>query len=122
MALRSYLSILSILIWIGYQIVYILHHDSYSWPADPYRFIEYFNYIGIGRTNLHSKTMEYWTRSWFQSRTIKQVGNTTFTLIHFDYHSNYDITYDIGIGTCSPAQLIYYHQLVEEVRYDINCL
>ncbi len=116
---RSRLLFVSLGLWICYQFVTIYQHLKYIPSGNPRKFADKFNVFEISRTNLHSKTFEYWV-NWLDKKTIEQVGNTTFSLLHFDYHSNYDITHD-SIQTCSPSQLIYYHQLVEQVWYHILC-
>lgn len=115
---RVYFIVLALIVWVGYQLIILVEHDEFMMKADPFEFVRHFNIVGIERSNLHSKTLEYWMK-WFNQRTIQQVGNKTFTLFHFDYHPNYDITHD-PIHPCSPSQLIYYHQLVEQVRYENN--
>eukprot|EP01083_Nonionella_stella_P186229 681281_1 len=115
---RSRLLLLMLCLWIIYQFTVIYHHASTIPNANPYTFAQRFNFIRVSRTNMHSKTLQYWI-DWFKLKTIQQVGNVTFTLLHFDYHPNYDTTHD-PIYPCSPSQLIYYHQLVEETLDSLN--
>eukprot|EP01084_Bolivina_argentea_P133409 235440_1 len=117
---RSHLLLLSLVLWIGFQFMMVYKHSEHTPTGNPHLFVDTFNVIGITKTNLHSKTFEYWM-NWLNKKTIKQIGNKTFSLLHFDYHSNYDITHD-SIQTCSPKQLIYYHQLVEQVLESVQDL
>jgi len=70
-----------------------------------------FALVPIHRTNLHSKGFAYWQR-WLRSRPTHQIGGRAFTLLHFDSHSDSDVASD-GLRSCSPTQLLAYHQLLE---------
>ena len=110
---RLHFAFLFIGVWIIFQLCSFPYHSPLRRNRGNYfQFDNHFNILPIGRTNKHSKGLDYWIR-WLYEQPVSFRSNKTFTLLHFDSQADHDQTHD-PIHQCSPSQLIYYEQFVHE--------